>query len=149
MSFSDEWAKESEAAINALQETVKVTAISLFNGVVLSSPVGNFDLWKTKYKPDNYVGGQFRSNWFVSFNGPSDKITDDVRGKAARLREIVNIQSAPYSREYNLTNNLPYAQRLENGFSTQAPAGVVAPNISRIESKLPGVYSKIRKKYGV
>ncbi|AUR92869.1 neck protein [Vibrio phage 1.178.O._10N.286.45.E12] len=149
MSFEDEWKEESEAAIKATQETVKVTAISLFNGVILSSPVGNQDLWSSKYKREYYVGGRFRSNWFLSFGAPSSKTTDSTSEQPNRLNEVGEISKVKYSDSYVLTNNLPYAERLENGWSTQAPAGVLSPNISRVNRQISKFYAAASKKYKV
>lgn len=162
MSFEKEFNQEREAVIKATQETVKVVAISLFSGVINSSPVGNPDLWLYNHPergyidyvgylgyPEGYVGGSFRSNWFLSFNGPTDKVTDNKRGKAARLREVAAIESRDYSSEYWLTNNLPYAERIENGWSSQAPAGVIAPNQSRVNARIPRIYAVASRKYGV
>ena len=147
MSFEDEWRKESEAVINALQETVKVTAISLFNGVILSSPVGNTDLWENPSSaPQGYVGGRFRSNWFLSFGAPSSKTTDSTSEQLNRLKEVSEISKVKYSDAYTLANNLPYAERIENGWSTQAPTGVVAPNESRVERQVPKFYKAALKK---
>lgn len=150
MSFEDEWKEESEAAIKATQETVKVTAISLFNGVILSSPVGNPDLWENPNSaPEGYTGGRFRSNWFLSFDSPSTETTENRRGRAASLRKVAEIVSLKYSDNYILTNNLPYAERLENGWSTQSPAGIVAPNQARINRQIPKFYAAASKKYKV
>lgn len=149
MSFEDDWKKESEAVIKATQETVKVTAISLFNGVVLSTPVANRTLWKNPNANPEHVGGAARSNWFLSLNGNYRGTTDDVNGEKDRLKEIAAIQKIPYSSEYTLTNGLPYIYRLENGWSTQAPAGVVAPNVSRVERQVPKFYKAALKRQGI
>lgn len=150
MSFEDEWNKESEAAIKATQETVKVTAISLFNGVILSSPVGNNYLWENPNSaPPGYTGGRFRSNWFLSFDTPSSQTTDSTSDQQKRLSEIASISKLKYSDSYVLTNNLPYAERLENGWSTQSPAGIVAPNQARINRQIPKFYAAASKKYKV
>lgn len=53
--------------------------------------------------------GRARGNWQVEFNGP---------------------QSA------TISNNLPYIERLENGWSQQAPAGMVRVTLSEFERKL-------------
>ena len=149
MSFEDDWKKESEAVIKATQETVKVTAISLFNGIILSSPVGNKSLWENPNSaPPGYVGGRFRSNWFLSFGAPSSKTTDSTSEQSNRLNEVGEISKVKYSNTYTLANNLPYAERIENGWSTQAPAGVVAPNASRVERQVPKFYKAALKKYG-
>lgn len=150
MSFDKDWKKESEAAIKATQETVKVAAIELFSGVILSSPVGNPSLWKNPNSAEpGYSGGAFRSNSFLSFNQPSTKTTDATNEESARLGEINAISTMKYSHTYFLTNNLPYAERLDQGYSTQAPLGVTQPNLSRVRALIPRIAATANKKFGV
>ena len=151
MSFADEWERDRQRAKQANQEIIKVIAIELFSGVITSSPVGNPSLWKAKYTPSNYVGGQFRSNWFLSFDTPSKEVTDSTTRDNSLAANIANeIQSSPYKGNYQLTNNLHYGPRLESGnWSTQAPNGIIAPNVLRINSKIPAIEKIVNKKYGV
>lgn len=53
--------------------------------------------------------GRARGNWQVEFNG---------------------------SQEATIYNNLPYIERLENGWSQQAPTGMVRITLSEFERKL-------------
>lgn len=149
MGFEKDFKSESDSVIKAIKETVKVVAIDLFSGVILSSPVGNQDLWSSKYKREYYVGGRFRSNWFLSFDSPSSQTTDSTSDQQKRLSEIASISKLKYSGSYVLTNNLPYAERLENGWSTQAPAGVLSPNVSRVNRQISRFYAAASKKYKV
>lgn len=150
MSFGEEWKNESTAAIKAIQEAVKVVAIELFSGVITSSPVGNPSLWKNPSSAaPGYSGGQFRSNWFLTFESPSTQITESQNEESQRLSDINNILTTKYSDEYILTNNLPYSERLDNGWSTQAPLGVTRPNVSRVNALIPRIARVANKKYGV
>jgi hypothetical protein len=150
MSFEKEFNQERLAVKKALEETVRVTAISLFSGVITSSPVGNPSLWKNpKGAAPGYSGGQFRSNWFLSLGAPSTKITESTKEENQRISEVNSIATSKYSSVYALTNNLPYAQRIENGWSSQSESGVVAPNVSRVNSQLPKIAAVSNKKYGV
>lgn len=151
MSFTDDWKKESEAAIKATQETVKVAAIELFSGVITSSPVGNPSLWKNPNSvPEGYVGGSFRSNWYLTQYTPSVKYDKDKNQKESFLiSELTKKISTKYSEQWTLTNNAPYAERIENGWSSQAEAGVIAPNVSRVNELIPKIAEVANKKYGV
>lgn len=149
MSFAKEFAKESEAAILAAEEVVKVTAISLFTGIINASPVGNSSLWKSKYTPDGYVGGTYRSNHFLSLGSPSNKVTSNRSEKSKRIKEVLQIATMPYNSSYWLTNNLPYAERIEAGHSTQAPLGVYAPQEALVNSKIKRFEKAANIKYGV
>ena len=147
MSFESEFAAESANAIKAMQEVTRVTAISLFSGVINASLVGNPDLWQNPTPPANYVGGAFRSNWFLSINEPSNETTDSTREGAQRLAEVRKIATDKYSSSYWLTNNTPQAVPIEAGHSTQAPNGVIAPQQVLVNSKIKRFERAANKKY--
>ncbi len=157
MSFADELAKESDNVIAAAREVVKVTAITMFTDVIFSTPVGNPDLWQGK-APAGYTGGQARSNWFLTFTTPSNKVTDNTErgdydeGKISSeiSKQVAQNRGSVNADRYYLTNNLPYIQELESGLqSTQAPNGMVAPAKLRTESLVPRITQAAEKKYGV
>ena len=80
-------------------------------------------------KPEGYVGGRFKNNWYVGFDSQPTETNDtpDASGQGSNSRGLAVLEvfrvgqvSAIY-----FTNNLPYAQALENGHSNQAPGGMV------------------------
>ena len=73
MSFKNDFNKERKAHISAAREVFKLAAIEMVNYVITASPVGAPELWKTAYPPKSYVGGAFRSNWFLTKSKPSNK----------------------------------------------------------------------------
>lgn len=145
MSFESEFLEESENVIKATKEAIKVATITLFSGVITTSPVGNPSLWKSP-APRGYVGGAFRANWYLTHEQPSDKFDADARNVLNVASEIGN----SFYDSYILTNNSPYSERLESGqWSTQAPNGIVAPNESKFDSNLKAASDIANKKYGV
>lgn len=71
--------------------------------------------------------GRFRANWIVAYY-PSDEVMPglDRSGVAAINRGLRTIQLfVPEKGELWFVNNLPYARRLEYGYSGQAPSGMV------------------------
>jgi hypothetical protein len=71
--------------------------------------------------------GRFRGNWFPSVGQMLVRVTDDVDKtgeKTFALGRVALSQWVPGDTIY-ITNSLPYAERLEYGWSKQAPAGVV------------------------
>lgn len=105
---------------------VKKIVFDLGTKIVMRSPVGDGDLWKSP-PPPGYVGGRFRANWQYGFGeipeGAFD--TTDKTGVASTARISVGLQHSPTAGVHYLVNNLPYARRLEDGWSMQAPAGMV------------------------
>lgn len=80
--------------------------------------------------------GRFRGNWMASIgvkstdaSGQNDPSGSSSLGRGSAV--IGNIQ--PYTVIY-LTNNLPYAERLENGWSKRAPQGMVTVTAAEIKA---------------
>lgn len=99
---------------------------NMFNQVTLMSPVGDPSKWKGS-APKGYVGGRFRSNWTVSFDEPNPETTDAVNFSRSDA-EVAKALTFRLGCRIWLTNNLPYAERLEYGWSQQAPSGMVRLN---------------------
>lgn len=77
--------------------------------------------------------GQFRGNWNVSKTVPNFSITD----AAAASRGDSEVQKAlalSAGGVVYLSNGLPYARRLEYGWSGQAPSGMVRLSVREFES---------------
>jgi hypothetical protein len=71
-----------------------------------------------------YVGGTFRANWTAGI-GAIDRVTVESTDKSRSEREAQRAVGAELGGVIYFTNSLPYAVRLENGWSQQAPAGMV------------------------
>lgn len=105
-----------DVAILILQKV----AMEGLSRVVLKSPVDT---------------GRFRGNWTVSIDQRSGVATDakDKNGNQTIAAGSSVITGITDLRVVWLENNLPYAERIENGWSKQAPAGVVALTVAEIE----------------
>lgn len=134
----------SEQTEKAVVQATQIVALDALRGVVLKSPVGFPPSWK-RPAPKGYVGGQFRGAWQLSVGAPGSGITGKSRpGKAGSQNaataaaadaqgELKRLQ--PYQSVY-IVNGLPYAERLENGWSQQAPYGMVALTVSELKNRL-------------
>lgn len=72
--------------------------------------------------------GRFRANWQYGETIRPEGVTIDVdKNGTATIRKLSAAMSkrGAAGRIHWLTNNLPYARRLEDGWSQQAPAGMV------------------------
>lgn len=98
--------------------------------IVERSPVGDATLWSSP-PPKGYIGGRFRANWqYGNYSGagiPQQALPDiDPSGGASIARIAAGIPAkGAAGMRHVLVNNLPYGQRLEDGWSSQAPAGMV------------------------
>lgn len=113
-------------------ETVmRAVSLKLFSAIIKGSPVDT---------------GRFRMNWQTSGPVPASGL---IAGTDATGNKAVNsatnfIGNTPAWQELTLTNNLPYAQRLEYGWSKQAPSGVVRVNVIRFQQLLNEEAAKVR-----
>ena len=113
-------------------ETVaRQVSFKLFSAVIKASPVDT---------------GRFRMNWQTAGAvAPSGIIDGTDKGGAAAIGDAASyIFAASDWNEFTLTNNLPYAERLEYGWSNQAPNGFVRINVARFNSLLEEEAAKVR-----
>lgn len=103
---------------------------------------GNVTFRQRGWAAKNYTGGRFRGNWQVTFDRPAvgaiDRVDKAGTATLAAGREVLaHYDSGEYGSIW-FTNNVPYAQRLEYGWSKQAPAGIVRVVAAQINSKVKG-----------
>lgn len=121
------------SAVANIDRLVRKVAIDVLKSVVYKSPVGDAALWQSP-PPSGYVGGRFRANWQLGVNTkPSGELSAiDPSGGNTITAGVTNIPNTNAAGSvYYITNNLPYAQRLEDGWSRlQAPTGIVSLTVA-------------------
>lgn len=113
-------------------ETVaRQVSFKLFSAVIKASPVDT---------------GRFRMNWQASGGLPASGELPglDKEGNTAVARAKDFIDKSVYWEDFTLTNNLPYAERLEYGWSNQAPQGMVRVNVARFNTLLEEEAAKVK-----
>ncbi len=103
-----------------LETVARKITFELFKAVTLRSPVDT---------------GRFRANWNVSWDVPNFATGEQTNANRANA-EILKVvaQGAPMGGVTYLSNGLPYARRLEYGWSRQAPAGMVRISVAAVAS---------------
>ena len=131
MSFALDVSKFVEKAKKNPEKVMRQVSIKLFSAIIKASPVDT---------------GRFRMNWMASGGIPASGTTDavDKSGNIAIGNATGFVLKAADWGEFTLTNNLPYAQRLEYGWSQQAPAGVVRTNVSRFQQLINEEANKVK-----
>lgn len=80
-------------------------------------------------KPEWYVGGRFKNNWYVGLDSQPTQSNDtpDASGQGSNSRGMAVLEVFRVGQVSSIyfTNNMPYAVALENGHSGQAPGGMV------------------------
>lgn len=112
MGFADDLRKLCEAAEDKAELVVRKTALDLGGQMVDRSPVDT---------------GRFKSNWMtgVGVMDSSTTTAADPSGQPSRTKLQAQVASWKPGQTIWITNHLPYAYRLEHGYSKQAPGGMV------------------------
>jgi hypothetical protein len=120
MSFSDYVRRRTRQVEGQAEELARGTFIALMVAVVKDTPVDT---------------GRLQGNWQCTLNDPAGGVVDR-KGDDAPIGEIHATVKGPGV--YWLSNNLPYAHRIEfDGWShTKAPAGMLRINVRRFKSIL-------------
>jgi hypothetical protein len=154
MTFALDMQKFVDKANKNIGTCVKQTVMEIGNRVVYRSPVGDATKWDAAFIKSatnlgwigaGYAGGRFRANWQYGFNSiPSGDLPDiDASGAVSNGRIEDGVFASPVAGVHYITNNLPYAQRLEDGYSKQAPSGMVG----LVMMEAPAIIDEIASKF--
>lgn len=127
-------------------EVQKLIVAETLTQIVQATPVGNSTKWKVNQGrtgptlPKGYVGGQARRNWQVTIGTPSRTILGGVDPQGRSTEAFTAIGRITQPSAVWIANPLPYMQRLENGWSKQAPTGMVANAVALVSAK----YARVR-----
>lgn len=135
MSFTLDMQKFVKKANANADIAVKRIVAGVAESVVMMSPVGDAAYWKTP-APAGYIGGRFRGNWDYGFNAipNSEYASIDATGSISLGRIETGLIGKQAAGVHYLANNLPYGQRLEEGWSGQAPNGMVQLTVIKFQS---------------
>ena len=119
--FVDDVKKWEKKTADKLDLATRQIALQIFARIVLKSPVDS---------------GRFRGNWQVAIGSAPDGTLelDDKTGTATITKGTATSLGMNAGDTIYFANNLPYAQRLEGGYSQQAPAGMVALTVQEFQS---------------
>lgn len=138
MSFDREFDKAAKEIEDALEKTVRGASIELFGEIVRRTPVGNSSLWASD-PPAGYIGGRLRANWQADINSPPQGEIDTPDGNGSSTTSRGTSEISKYTlndKSIWFSNNLPYAERVENGWSSQAPQGMMRTTVKIWQSAI-------------
>jgi len=135
MTFKSDLNKFATKVETRSTRVMQGTALDLFGMIVEKTPVGKPSLWVSK-PPAGYTGGRLRGNWQLSINSPASGTLEatDQTGAMVNAKAHNNVRPADVGDSIWITNNLPYAIPVENGWSAQAPAGMVKTTIKSFKA---------------
>jgi hypothetical protein len=119
-----------------LQRVMQVASATALRSLVRRTPVGNPGLWAPSSlpPPEGYKPGMARGGWQVAINRTTTDETKriDPEGSRTVSSGLAVIKTAKPFDVVFIYNNVPYITELENGSSTQAPAGMVKLTIAQL-----------------
>jgi hypothetical protein len=135
MSFSLDMSKFVEKTNKNIDLVIGKVVIDITKEVVRMSPVGDASYWLNP-APAGYVGGRFRGNWDYGVNSAPSAQFDviDNTGSISNDRVRAKITRDMAGKVHYIVNNLPYGERLENGWSRQAPHGMLGLTVIKFQS---------------
>lgn len=112
MGFATDLAKLCERAGDKAELVVRKVALDMGGQLIDRSPVDT---------------GRFKNNWVTSMGSMSTATGGNADPSAGTARTLLKTQVDGWKpgQTIFITNSLPYAMRLEHGYSKQAPAGMV------------------------
>ncbi len=99
---------------NKLADLAKSVAIEVFNQVIIQTPVDT---------------GRMRGNWQATMNTPARAEVNEASAKNRQEDVETKINQMKLNDVVYLSNNLPYAEALEYGWSGQRPNGWVRTTV--------------------
>lgn len=105
--FLNQFKRNAEKAKTASNKTIQAVIAELYTEIVNKTPVGKPSIWKFPYVPKGYIPGTLKKSWEVKYNGIN--VTDGIIA--------------------TISNDQPYAERVETGWSSQAPYGMMRTSI--------------------
>ena len=126
--FKRNFAKVLQSVGEKADLVVRKTALELQSSMIRMSPVGV---------------GTFRGNWQAGI-GSINTTTTDAANSDALGRSTTVLQGWKAGQTIYLTNSMPYARRLEFGWSKQAPAGMVRLSVQNLEAYMKKAAESIK-----
>ena len=116
--------------LDKMNRAARKITLDAFSEVIMMSPVDT---------------GRFRGNWQPAIgSAPSGTIeATDPSGNMVIAKVSGVVAGMQAGDVIYMANNLPYAQRLEDGWSQQAPAGMVRLTVQRFQPIADAVIRQI------
>lgn len=130
MSFADDLRRFERKTEDKMTRAARKITLDAFSGVIMMSPVDT---------------GRFRGNWQTAIGDIPDGTVEAVDPSGTTvIAKVAGVTGRmdPGDVIY-MANNLPYAQRLEDGHSQQAPAGMVKLTVQRFQPIAEAVIRQI------
>ena len=125
MSWESDWKKIESKIDRTLDKGIRATLFEVSTAIIKGTPADT---------------GRARGNWQASVGRGATGVVAAAgsvgSSEAKAIAEVDQTVSVAVGDLYYLTNNLPYIERLEYGWSQQAPGGMVRKNMQNFNRLL-------------
>lgn len=123
--FLKKYNANKQIVLRASEKVINNTLREMYKRMIDRTPVGNPSLWKYP-APADYTPGTLKASWRINFQGVLRTTTGqftsaDALGNTGGL----SLKLEGGNQTAAIFNAQPYAQRVELGWSTQAPSGMM------------------------
>lgn len=141
--FSNDIKKWSKKTKDQQREIVTLVFQRLGTLIVNRTPIGDVSIWAGK-PPADYRPGTLVNSWYAGIGESSESLvrSPNITG-ADSLTNINAIASQAYGKLAYITNPAPYARRIEYGWSTQAPQGMVRLSVRDFKAIVTQVVNNV------
>jgi hypothetical protein len=147
--FNREFDKAVKQSEEATEKSVRAAAIQTFSDIILATPVGNPTYWaeESRPAPPGYTGGSLRGNWQTTLKQPAFSEIDRKQSNSnggATAETLTGTNGYNLNTNIYLTNNLPYAERINGGYSVQPGVEIkfVEKNANKFEATLNKIIAR-------
>lgn len=135
--FLKKFKANQQIALDASAKVVNATALQMYKRIVDRTPVGDPSLWNPPHFPKDYTPGTLKASWQISFDGKQRATTGRFADAGQMLGSgglTFKINANNNGQSITISNPQPYAQRVETGWSSQAPQGMMRVTIAEYTS---------------
>lgn len=146
--FLKKYKQNQQKVLDASANTVNATMFEMYGKIVSRTPVGNPSLWHYPVHKD-YDPGTLRNSWNISFNGT---IRNSIGQFSSSSKLEANggisfkLDSNNKDKGAVISNAQPYALRVEAGWSTQAPQGMMRITVAEYQNIINSNVSRYKIK---
>jgi hypothetical protein len=120
--------------VRRMENMVRGFAYEFAMTAISNTPLGDDIKYESLYKARTYLqpeAGFAQGSWQVSYTG-SLQMQDVYSGSEALSIVKSKMQSYKLGQSFTIGNTGPYINMLENGYSDQAPTGIVRPTVDQV-----------------
>lgn len=146
--FLKKFKADQQLSLDASAKVINATVEKMFEKIVDRTPVGDPSLWSYP-APSGYNPGTLKASWGKVYN--SRGAGRDVKtGRFKSIKQDMSKGGVSFkvgkttNQNVLIYNNQPYAQRVETGWSSQAPQGMMRVTVAEYTGILNGYAARYK-----